>query len=223
MLLPPLLWRHSARARRIILRLDLRKRAIVITLPPGVNRQQGMQFLQSQSQWLAQAMESLPRTAIEQGHIWLEGTIIPLLPTITMDGRTRLTEQGLHIGHPSDEHPRYVRSFLKRRAEALFPSLLQHHSQRMKTRPTKLSLRDVKSRWGSCTQQGHIMLSWRLIMAPPDIYNYVIVHELAHLTHFNHGPNFWALVDAYTPHGQSGRKKAEKWLAQNGANLLAMI
>lgn len=223
MLAPPVLWRVSSRAKRIILRLDIRKRAIVITLPVGVTRQQGMCFLQSQSQWIAQALEKLPRSAVEQGEIWLEGTPTPILPTTTLDGRTRLTETGLHIGHPPEEHSRYLLSFLKRRAEALFPPLFQQQSLRMNARPTKLSLRDVRSRWGSCTRQGRIMLSWRLIMAPPDIYTYVMVHELAHLSHFNHGPDFWKLVDQYAPDGQAGRKKAEKWLTQNGARLLAMV
>lgn len=223
MLAPPVLWRTSSRARRIILRLDIRKRAIVITLPAGVTRQQGMRFLQSQSQWVAQALEKLPRSAVEQGEIWLEGTPTPILPTTEMDGRTRLTEAGLHIGHPPEEHSRYLRSFLKRRAETVFPPLFQQQSARMQANPAKLSLRDVRSRWGSCTRQGRIMLSWRLIMAPPDIYTYVMVHELAHLSHFNHGPDFWALVDQYAPGGGQGRRKAEKWLTQNGAHLLAMI
>lgn len=223
MLSPPVLWRVSSRARRIILRLDIRKRAIIVTLPAGVTRQQGMRFLQSQSQWLTQAMSELPLSAIEQGHIWLEGQSISILPTTTLDGRTRLTDNGLHIGHPPEEHPRYLSAFLKRRAERIFPSLFQQESLRMGASPAKLTLRDVKSRWGSCTKQGRIMLSWRLIMAPPDIYTYVMVHELAHLSHFNHGPDFWALVDQYAPGGQLGRKKAEKWLSQNGAHLLAMI
>ncbi|MCL1562292.1 M48 family peptidase [Parasaccharibacter sp. TMW 2.1886] len=222
-LLPPVLWRMSSRARRIILRLDLRRRAIVITLPAGATRQQGLRFLQSQSQWLAQAMADLPPPAVDQGQIWLEGQAIPILPTIILDGRTRLTDKGLHVGHPPEEHARHLLSFLKRRAESLFPPLFRQQSLRMDASPAKFSLRDVKSRWGSCTRQGRIMLSWRLIMAPPDIYTYVMVHELAHLRHFNHGPAFWALVDQYAPGGQLGRKKAEKWLSQNGAHLLAMI
>ncbi|MBA5727370.1 M48 family metallopeptidase [Bombella mellum] len=223
MLAPPVIWRVSSRARRVILRLDAHRRAIVVTLPPGVTRQQGMHFFQSQSQWIAQALEALPASAVERGQIWLEGTSIPILPTVMLDGRTRLTEAGLHVGHPPEEHARHLLSFLKRRAEALFPPLFRQQSLRMEARPTKFSLRDVRSRWGSCTRQGRIMLSWRLIMAPPDIYTYVMVHELAHLSHFNHGPDFWRLVDRHAPGGQPGRKKAEKWLSQNGACLLAMV
>lgn len=223
MLTPPIIWRVSSRARRIILRLDARKRAIIITMPPHAKKEDGIHFLQSQYQWLIQALGELPPSAIEQGAIPIEGDTTPILPTTTLDGRTRLTKDGIHIGHPQSEHPVYLLSFLKKYAQKQLPPIFQQQSTYMNAQPTKLSLRDVKSRWGSCSRKGHIMLNWRLIMAPRPIATYVITHELAHLSHFNHGPSFWNLVDQYTPGGKIGRKEAEKWLTQNGIRLLSMI
>ena len=79
----------------------------------------------------------------------------------------------------------------------------------------KINFKDTKSRWGSCSSTGSIMLNWRLIMAPPSVYNYVISHELAHLVHMNHGPLFWKLVQELSPN----YSKDKEWLKKNGKEI----
>jgi hypothetical protein len=80
----------------------------------------------------------------------------------------------------------------------------------------KLSIRNTVSRWGSCTATGNISISRRLILAPPEILDYVIVHELAHLTHHNHSHAFWSMVESYCPNA----KQKRKWLRSNGNKLV---
>ena len=83
----------------------------------------------------------------------------------------------------------------------------------------KINFKDTKSRWGSCSSTGSIMLNWRLIMAPPSVYNYVIIHELAHLVHMNHGPLFWKLVQELSPN----YLKDKEWLKKNGKEIRRYI
>ena len=83
----------------------------------------------------------------------------------------------------------------------------------------KINFKDTKSRWGSCSSTGSIMINWRLIMAPPSVYNYVISHELAHLVHMNHGPLFWKLVQELSPN----YSKDKQWLKKNGREIRRYI
>ena len=83
-------------------------------------------------------------------------------------------------------------------------------------RPTKITVRDTSSRWGSCSTSGTISLSWRLAFAPPEIMRYVIIHELAHIKHMDHSPAFWAQVSKLYGEGVG---RAKLWLSKNGADL----
>ncbi len=77
---------------------------------------------------------------------------------------------------------------------------------------------DPRSRWGSCAAGGALRFSWRLVLAPPPVLDYVVAHEVAHLVEANHGPEFWRVVDRLTPH----RREAQAWLRRQGAALLRM-
>ena len=81
---------------------------------------------------------------------------------------------------------------------------------------TRVSLRDTRSRWGSCAPDGRLSFCWRLVLAPPLVVDYVVAHEVAHLCHLDHGPRFWQVVERLTPH----RGEAQLWLRSNGARLL---
>ncbi|MGI4955858.1 MAG: M48 family metallopeptidase, partial [Janthinobacterium lividum] len=85
-------------------------------------------------------------------------------------------------------------------------------------RPRRVVVKDTRTRWGSCTADGTVMLSWRLLLAPEAVQRYVVAHEVAHLRHMNHGERFWALVRELTPH----RAAAEAWLRSRGAGLQRM-
>jgi predicted metal-dependent hydrolase len=82
--------------------------------------------------------------------------------------------------------------------------------------PRRVAVKDTKSRWGSCASNRNLGFSWRLVMAPPHVQDYVAAHEVAHLRHMNHGPRFWSLVAELTPHTEI----AVAWLRNNGPKLL---
>ncbi|RMD90830.1 MAG: M48 family peptidase, partial [Alphaproteobacteria bacterium] len=89
------------------------------------------------------------------------------------------------------------------------------HAARLGRRYGRLSLRDTRSRWGSCSAEGNLNFSWRLVMAPPEVLDYVAAHEVAHLAEMNHSPAFWALVERLFPAHEAPRR----WLRENGASL----
>ena len=104
---------------------------------------------------------------------------------------------------------------LRVQARATARRLLDEESARLGVRCSTLSIRDPRSRWGSCGPDGRIMLSLRLVMAPPEVFRYVVVHELCHLRWRGHGPRFWALVERQMP----GYEQPYRWLREHGARL----
>ncbi len=104
-----------------------------------------------------------------------------------------------------------VLSFYKKTSKKLLESRFSYLSQKMNLRPTKISYRSQKTRWGSCNSKGHISINWRLIAAPVEVQEYVIIHELAHLQHQNHSQNFWSLVNDYCPN----HKPCKDWLREH--------
>ncbi|MXV43776.1 DUF45 domain-containing protein [Saccharibacter sp. 17.LH.SD] len=225
MFAPPIIWKKSTRARRVILRVDIQQNALIVTIPPHITHQQAIAFVQTQSQWIHEAFNELPPSALKQGSIPIEGRSYPIhIEEQPSSRRIWLDGEGLHITKTSSDNcEKRLKIFLRHLAAERIPTFVEHHAKHMGITPTRLTLRDVKSRWGSCTRQGHVMLSWRLILAPPSVCHYVIVHELSHLLHFNHSANFWACVDKWYPEGRKGRLNAEKWLHHYGITLLRMI
>jgi predicted metal-dependent hydrolase len=109
-----------------------------------------------------------------------------------------------------------VRDFLRLEARRRLTALVVAKAGLLGIAPSRVTIKDTKSRWGSCAPDKSLSLSWRLVMAPAFVQDYVVAHEVAHLRHMNHGPKFWAQVDALTPH----TKAAIPWLRAEGARLL---
>jgi hypothetical protein len=110
---------------------------------------------------------------------------------------------------------RRVIDFFKREARRDLAAAVARHTQMLDLPARGIGLRDPVSRWGSCSASGSLNFSWRLILAPPFVLNYIAAHEAAHLIHFDHSPRFWAL--AHKLCGEADR--AEAWLATQGAQL----
>jgi len=104
-----------------------------------------------------------------------------------------------------------LQKFYQREAEKLIQERIQIWSNQMQLFPKALNFRNQKSRWGSCTSRGSIQINWRLIGAPLEVIDYILVHELAHLRHMNHSKDFWNLVEEHFPELQ----KSERWLKEN--------
>ncbi|EFG9153030.1 M48 family metallopeptidase, partial [Escherichia coli] len=118
----------------------------------------------------------------------------------------------------SEHLARRVADFLKREAKRDIEALVTHHTGRVGRRAKSISFKDTSSRWGSCTSDGALSFSWRIMMAPPPVINYLVAHEVAHLKEMNHGPKFWKLCNELCP--DTDRCKA--WLKRNGGALQAI-
>ncbi|MBV9784275.1 MAG: M48 family metallopeptidase [Acidisphaera sp.] len=211
-------WRRSARARRVSLRIDPRGGAVVVTLPPRTGRGAGMALLMTHADWVTDRLAALP------GHIpFADGAIVPL---DGVDHRVRHVPGArggawVHSGEilvagAPEFLSRRLTDFLRREARRRFARLTQEKAELAGLRPKRVSVKDTRSRWGSCASDGSIAFSWRLLMAPPFVQDYVAAHEVAHLRHMNHGPHFWALVAELTPHTRRG----VAWLRAEASRLL---
>lgn len=100
-------------------------------------------------------------------------------------------------------------------AREYFPKRVSHYAHMLGVTYGKISIRDQKTRWGSCSSEGNLSFNWRLILAPPDVLDYVVIHELCHRKEMNHSKDFWALVESLMP----DYKECRKWLKKNGRNL----
>ncbi len=111
---------------------------------------------------------------------------------------------------------RRVLDFLRAEARRRLIVLVAEKAARIEAVPRRLAVKDTRSRWGSCASDGSLAFSWRLVMAPDFVQDYVAAHEVAHLRHMNHGKRFWALVERLTPHTEA----AIAWLHEDGSRLL---
>ena len=114
--------------------------------------------------------------------------------------------------------PRALTRWLKRTARDALEVRARDFAGRLDAEFHGLGVRDARTRWGSCSAAGRLSFSWRLIMAPDWVLDYVVAHEVAHLVELNHGPRFWRLVDELGP----DRSRAQAWLKANGARLQAV-
>ncbi|MCW3473428.1 M48 family metallopeptidase [Limobrevibacterium gyesilva] len=210
-------WRRSARARRVSLRIDPRDGAVVVTLPPRTGRTAGMALLMNHADWVAERLAALP------GHIpFAPGAVVPVHGIdhriVHIGGRGGVWVDGRAImvaGEP-EFLARRVADFLRAEARRRLSILVADKAEAAGVRPSRVSVKDTRSRWGSCAANRALAFSWRLVMAPRFVQDYVAAHEVAHLRHMNHGPRFWALVQDLTSHTDA----AVAWLRDEGPRLL---
>lgn len=217
---PVRLRRHS-QARRYTLRIHAASRDVVLTMPPRGSVKQAREFAQKNGAWIAARLRRLP-DATPFAH----GTLLPLRGVShRIDHRksTRGTvwiETGadmplLCVAGETPHLPRRVRDFLKREAKRDLETASGTAAQALGVTVKRVSVRDQSSRWGSCSSTGVLSYSWRLILAPSFVLDYLAVHEVAHLIEMNHSRRFWRLVEKICP--DTGRAKA--WLDAHGTDL----
>ncbi|MCS6854068.1 MAG: M48 family metallopeptidase [Elioraea sp.] len=214
----PVLWRRSARARRVTLRIDPARGAVVVTLPPRAGRRQGMALLQAHSRWVADRLGALaPRVAFE------EGAVVPLLGVPhpirhQPEGCGGVWREDGEIWVAGDRAflARRVADWLRAEARREITPRALDHAARLGRSVKRIAIKDPQTRWASCAPDGTLAFSWRLVLAPAWVLDYVVAHEVAHLVEMNHSHRFWAVVRALTPHTEA----AKAWLSVNGARLL---
>lgn len=202
--------RRSARARRMTLRVSRLDGAVTLTLPTGVALAAGRAFAEDRLDWIrAQLAQVAPPRTLDQG-VPFQGETLRLQPADLRaprrEGAVLLVPRG---------RPATARVWLREQARAVLAEASTRYAAQIGRGYTRLSLRDTRSRWGSCSSQGALMYNWRLVMAPPHVADYVAAHEVAHLRHMDHSPAFWAVVAGLRPDW----KRSRGWLRDHGATL----
>lgn len=217
---------RSTRRRTVTLEIDAR--GIRVRAPKRLPLTEIQQFIQSKEHWLQRQLNKLPALAepITLGHgstVSYQGEQLTVhlaegRGSITYDPNGVLTIPIVASHLPTHETTRRkLVNWYKLRARMIFTeevNYLQPVMQPQSTLPT-LAIREYKRRWGSCSHGGNLSFNWRLVMAPPDIYRYVVIHELAHRQEFNHSKKFWSLVAKQDP----SWLEHQAWLHDHGSEL----
>jgi hypothetical protein len=209
--------RRSGRARRFSLRISRRNGQVTLTLPTWAAEAEAMAFARAKSAWVSAALARMVRPApLGFGaSLPFEGRMLALTA-----GQVRAPRvAGDELLLPPDAarlNPRLV-AFLRLAARQRLELACARHAEALGRPFARITLRDTRSRWGSCAPDGSLMFSWRLILAPPEVLDYVAAHEVAHLAEMNHAPAFWAVVARLCP----GYAAPRAWLKAHGQALLA--
>lgn len=207
--------RRSSRARRISLRVSRLDGRVTLTLPQGVRSAAALDFARSKEDWLRAQLQAQPQmTAVAMGaEIPVEGRLRRIIPATGR--RVVLAENELAVPGAADGVAIRLQAWLKTLARDRLAAASDRYAQALGRPYARITLRDTRSRWGSCSSNGGLMYSWRLIMAAPEVLDYVAAHEVAHLAEMNHSPAFWAHVARLYP----GYEGPRRWLRDHGSDL----
>jgi len=219
----PVILRRNKRAKRFILKIDRKAREVILTMPSDGSEVEAMDFASSQAHWIKARIEAQPDLVA-----FVDGAEIPLRGIMhTIDHRRGHRGTVWTPDHGSEDlyvicvagderHlARRLRDWLKKQARNDLTHCVDVHARHLGLTPKRITIRDQTTRWGSCSSAGVLSFSWRLILAPSYVLDYVAAHEVAHLAEMNHGPRFWKLVGMRLPDYSC----AQKWLKLNGAKL----
>ena len=203
--------RRSARARKLSLRVSRLDGKVTLTIPQRSPLREGIDFLESREIWLRTHLIRLAPEAVVHagGVVPYRGDDLPV--EVGSVKRTALRDGVLYVKDEATAGLR-AKAFLKLRARDVLAEASDRYAAMVGRSYSRLSIRDTRSRWGSCSSEGVLMYSWRLIMAPPEVLDYVAAHEVAHLVEMNHSAAFWAVVERICPDYSVHRA----WLRKNG-------
>jgi predicted metal-dependent hydrolase len=218
--------RANSRARRYIVKVDPTTGEVSVTAPSRRSLSDALNFAKKERDWIAGILANIPdpielklgapilhcgvlhvllgyegaENTKRRGPVWIDD--MAALPTIRVTGR-------------SEHVPRRVRDWLKREARRRIGERVAEYSQALDVQPKRVTIRDTTSRWGSCSSLNYLSFSWRLVMGPAHVLDYVVAHEVAHLRELNHDLKFWRLVEQLVSH----TKRSQIWLDEHGAAL----
>lgn len=206
-----------AKARRLTLRYDAKKEHFVLSSPKRASKKSMVEFVTESENWMRKQVVVTPQaTVLKPGSFLpLEGKERLIIHTEAPGVEIVLTDDTITVKCREARFPRALDRFIRQRAHNIITSLSHKKAMELGRSIQSIQLRDTTTRWGSCTHDGKLSFSWRLIMAPAEIIDYVVAHEVAHLAVFDHSPKFWATCRTLTPHTTFGKH----WLQQNGSTL----
>jgi len=210
--------RRSPRARRLYLRVDPVDAHVELILPRGVGLAEGLRFARDKHRWLADRLAAIPaRTPFVDGATFpFLGESLTIRHRPNLRGPVRREGSDLIVTGATEHVSRRVHDWLKAQARRELSARSAEMASRIGRRVTRVRIGDPRSRWGSCNARGVLAYSWRLLLAPPRVLDYVVAHEVAHLVEHNHGRRFWQLVEKLAADAEG----AKRWLRVNGTTLL---
>jgi len=207
----------NPRARRLIVKVHPTTGEVIVIAPSKRALDRALEFAHSQMDWIARQLKQVPSRVV-----LMPGARIPFRGREHIIARS---EEGpvsidaekatIKVSGRSEHAPRRLLDFLKRQAKCELETRAFEFAALLGTRPSRITVRDTASRWGSCSSTRSLSFSWRLILAPPFVLDYVVAHEVAHLKEMNHGTGFWRLVRELA----GDVRKPQAWLHQYGAAL----
>jgi predicted metal-dependent hydrolase len=216
-----ILLRRRPTARRLTLRVSSATGEVVMTLPTRTSIGVARTFAISHGGWIAARLARMPERVlfVPDAVVPIRGVPHRVVQRGSRSGITRLEaaadEPVLSVACEAPHIARRVTDFLQREARRDLTEAVARYTEKLGQGPSRITLRDTRSRWGSCTVRGELNFSWRLILAPPLVLDYLVAHEMGHLREMNHSSRFWTLVGSLCPHVD----EAERWLKRNGATL----
>jgi predicted metal-dependent hydrolase len=214
--------RRHRQARRYTLRIQSATREVVLTIPPRGTLKEAREFAQKHGAWIAARLDRLPKAAP-----FADGILVPLrgVPHRIVHRRemrgtvwTETAADGAPLLYVAGNPPhidRRIGDFLRREAKRDLEAASLRFAGELGVHIKRVAVRDQSSRWGSCSTTGSLSFSWRLILAPSTVLEYLAAHEVAHLVEMNHSPRFWRLVQRLCP----DHERAKVWLDVHGTDL----
>ncbi len=209
-------------AKRITLRVSHATGEVVLTIPERTDVGLAQKFADSHSAWIASRLAKVPDRVL-----FAPGALVPLrgvphrivhwssIRGITQAARDSAGEPIIAVAGEAAHVARRVRDFLEAEARRDFAAAVRKHTAQLGVQAKRITVRDTKSRWGSCSANGALNFSWRLVMAPPFVLDYLAAHEVAHLRELNHSSRFWKITYQLCPRTD----EAEAWLKAYGSAL----
>lgn len=200
------------------LRYDATTDSAVVTMPNRSSEWAALKFAKQNLLWLLEQ-----RQTTEPQKFLLPGYIIPymgedhiIFHRTDQAGRVHIENNEILVGGLLHGFSVRIENHLKKQARSTIEPLADHMATKISKRFKRIQIRDTKSRWGSCSSAGNLSFSWRLIMTPPVILEYVVAHEVAHLQEMNHSASFWDVVNDLVDDAKTSRK----WLKTEGQKLM---
>lgn len=213
--------KRSKRAKRVALRLDPVERVINLVVPEKMPLHKAYYFAQNHEDWVKETLNKLP-DVIPFSHgqkLTVFGDEITINVLQNPDKkRIKITVENEHLNIITyhDDYQNRIKTYLKKTAKAGLSDIASEKAALIEKHISSISVRDTKSRWGSCSADGAISFSWRLIFAPYDAIDYVVAHEVAHLQHMDHSKDFWNLCEKLCLNYSAGKN----WMKQHGNELM---
>lgn len=190
-------------------------REVTLVLPIKISLKKGLAFLDQEKLWIKDQIRKIEApVAFEDGaFIPFKGQKLQISHEPDRRGLVWIEGEKLLVAGNAARAPQRVKSWILREVRALVTEKAESYAEEIQVCVKQIAIKDQKSRWGSCSSRGNLNFSWRLILMPENILDYVVAHEVAHLRHMNHSAEFWSLVKKMHPE----MEQSKKWLKQHGA------